>query len=74
MVVDGRKGKPTGELGGSESEACQCKVKYFPNLHVPVIVNARGRQGASTAPSGVRGRGVDRRGSGGMALLSPESS
>jgi len=42
------------------------KVKYYPNLQLPVIVNARGRQGASAALSGLLDRGTNRRGGGGM--------
>lgn len=41
--------------GGSEDEACYSKLNITPNSHLLVIVNARSRQSASTASSGLRG-------------------
>lgn len=55
-MVDGRKGSPRGKrLGGSEDEACYSKLNITPNSHLLVTVNARSRQSASTASSGLPG-------------------
>jgi hypothetical protein len=51
MMVDGKEGRPTGTGGWKRKVRRACEVKYQPS-----VTFIRGWQGASAAPTGIRGR------------------